>query len=222
MGRRIGALIGGCLALVLASAGMRSTADTGAGDEVAIFPAVEEAEVGPAGALFVQGRAVHGATFRTARTVAEVIALHRAAWAEASVDLVEQALPDGRLLSVLDVPNGRHLVIAARRAGKVTEVVRGWSPLGTAPERIEVLPMPAGWARLSSVEDRIGGAVVRTETVAAPLPPREAEAALRESLRTEGWEGAAELRRGDARLEIDVEGDGARSVLLLRLHEEER
>lgn len=217
MGRRFGALIGGVLAVLLATAGLRSPAAVDG--EEALFPAVEEVELAPAGALFVQGRRVHGAVFRTGRTVEEVIELHRSAWAEASVDLLEQPLPGGRLLSVLDVPRGRHLVVAARRVGERTEVVRGWSPLDAPAVPVEEPPLPPGWLRLGAVEDRLGGAVVRTWTAVAPLAAPAAERALRDHLAEAGWTGGDELRRGDALLEPVVQGAGDRSLAQLRLRE---
>lgn len=220
MGQRVLAVIGAALALASIGPGVVGADAARDAAPPALAPAAEAVVL--EGELLVNGRRVEAAIERTDRAPAEVIAAERARWAEAPVDLIERALPDGALLSILDVAGGRQVVVAARRRGGRTEVVRGASPLGPGAATPPI-PLPEGWIPAASVEDRLAGRRLHTATLLAPLGAAAADRALRAQLAAAGWEARETgWRRDGARLAAAVHGDEARAIVHLRLEEDER
>lgn len=151
-----------------------------------IFPASPGTpSVSIGGDVRVDGRPVSTTTFETRASPGDVIAFHRRYFEERAVDLVENDLPDGRALFVLDVREGRRCVVTARARGGVTEVIRGWSPLAAdAPGDSPLLPaLPEDVVAISRVED--GPAL--TWTGRATRDPRELGDDLRGRFVEGGW-----------------------------------
>ncbi|WP_373047707.1 hypothetical protein [Vulgatibacter sp.] len=215
MDQRIGAVIAVAAALLVVAVGPRSTAHPPA---PASLPDPDEAVPVE---LRVHGRAVRAATFLTPDPVETVIAAHRAAFTAAPVDLVERELVDGRLLSILDVPGGRHLVVRVRRFGGRTEVLRGESALGLAPEALPDFELPEGFVLTAAVEDRTGAAAARTGVALAPMAAAPAREALRRGHLGAGWREATSddevlrFERGAERLEARVVGGQSTVVVQL-------
>lgn len=221
MGRRILSLIGCLAALAVAIASAR----TGAMEFQVTAPTLPPVpgEVGPAGRIEVDGREVRASTYRSANSPHEEIARHRALWEALPVDLVELPIPGGRLLSAFDAREGRQLVVAAFRRPQGSEVIRGHSPLATAGPVAPLLPLPDDWILASAVDDRLGGARMRTQTFSAPLPLGQVEEILAELLQAHGWRRDATTggwSRPGARLSIHLEGEGASTVVQLQLLED--
>lgn len=219
MGRSLFALIAACGAVLLV--GLRS----GAASTVAAAEpfAPMAGELRPAGTLRVDGRTVEASTFTTSAPVAEVIAGHRAAFENAPVDLAEQELGEGRVLSILDVRNGRHVVVAARSVAGRTEVVRGWSPLGGAPPPGDH-GLPDGWILVSTVEDRLGDVRVLHRTALAPAETGAAGSTLAGHLASGGWQRAAahvfRFTRGGETLEATFQAGPVGTAVQLLQREE--
>lgn len=221
MGRRLFAMIAAAAAVLVVGVRSQASFPGPAADPFAALPAAGEAR--PAGHVVVDGKRIEASRFATEASVDEVIAQHRAAFAEAPVDLVEQPLGAARMLSVLDIPGGRHLVVIARPAAGRTEVVRGWSALHEAQAPAAV-PLPAGWLVLAEIDDRLGGAVVRHRAALAP-DAAHAQVELTATLAAAGWrrEPATVVRfvRGGAALEATFEPGSTNTVVQLLLREEE-
>ena len=224
MGRRFFALTAACAAVLLA--GLRSGAAAPAPLEP--FAGLEEpGEVRPAGTLLVDGKPVEASRFTTDSSADAVIARHHAAFEGAPVDFAERQVGDARLLSILDVPGGRHLVVIARPLAGGAEVIRGWGPLGGSHEPVPAAPLPDGWLAVARVEDRLGGILVLHRTALAPTGAEQARAALARMLGAAGWRhepGSVErFARENATLEASFEeGPGGTAVQLLQREEAAR
>ncbi|HWV39613.1 MAG TPA: hypothetical protein VN033_14185 [Vulgatibacter sp.] len=121
-----------------------------------IFPTYPGAPAVAVGdGLRVDGRLVSTTTFHTRASPAEVIAFHRRHFEALPVELVENPLPDGLALFVLDVHEGRRGLVTARSKGGITEVIRGWSPLEEedADAADQLPPTPDDLAAISRVDD---------------------------------------------------------------------
>lgn len=174
-----------------------------------IFPAYPGAPVvSVGGELRVDGRHVSTTTFQTRATPADVIAFHRRHFEGLPVDIVENPLPGGRALFVLDIHAGRRGVVTARSKGGVTEVIRGWSPLDVddADGEGELPPMPEDLVVISRVDD--GPAIAWTAH--ARRDPASVLGELVGRLVDGGWESTAEADRGD------LDGVVARTVRFSR------
>lgn len=216
MGRRILAVTASCAALLLAA--LRSGAEPPAPDAPFAWPP-EPGEIRPDGTLRVDGRRVEASTFSTDAAVEEVIAAHRALFARAPVDVAERAIPAGRLLSVLDVHGGRHLVVQVRRVGGRTEVVRGWTPLGEAEPTLPLEPLPTDWLVFGAVDDLLDDSALLHRTALAPTGAAQARGELAAALGNAGWQrepgAAARFARGSAFLEATFEEGPTGTVVQL-------
>lgn len=224
MGRRLSALIAAGLATGLAL--LHATRVTAAG-AAPTGGAAPVATIPLGGDVEVLGKRLRIATELYDEPFQAVLERERRRWAEAPVDLAELPLEGGVALAILDVPNEVHRVIALRRQGERTEVVRGWSSLrGGEVEPPPPLPLPSGWLLLGRVDDRVGGERLITATALVRSGQPEARTALTAHLVAAGWrerDGAGDLAsrfvRPGAELRIEWHGQEAATEAVLVLRE---
>ena len=148
-----------------------------------------------AGEISSNGKPLRTSYFHTADAPEEVIRFHREHFRGRRVDLLESAVPGGRLLSVLDNHHGTQLLVTARQAGEErTEVIRSTSPLGQGFAQVEpppYLPLPDELFIASKIEDRVGDQEVITLAGYSTRPAAELAAELVARFEAAGYGGGA-------------------------------